>query len=40
MAIHDKIYSDFGLGFLASLLDGLLDEQEQSYVRIEPGQDL
>ncbi len=40
VAIHDKVYSDFGLGFLASLLDGLLDEQEQSYVRIEPGQDL
>ena len=40
VAIHDKIYSDLGLGFLGSLLGGLLDEQQQSYVRIEPGQDL
>lgn len=39
MAIHDKIYSDFGLGFAATLLDALLGEG-QEYVRIEPGQDL
>ena len=39
LAIHDKIYSDFGLGFAASLLEMLLNEG-QEYVRIEPGQDL
>ncbi len=39
LAIHDKIYSDFGLGFAATLLDALLGD-DQEYVRIEPGQDL
>ena len=39
LAIHDKIYSDLGLGFAAKLLDGLLGD-DQEYVRIEPGQDL
>jgi len=39
LAIHDKIYSDFGLGFAKMLLDGLLGE-DQEYLRIEPGQDL
>ena len=40
VAIHDKIYSDLGLGFIGNLLGGLLDEQEQSYTRVEPGQDI
>jgi L-ascorbate metabolism protein UlaG (beta-lactamase superfamily) len=39
VAIHDKIYSDFGLGFAATLLGSLLGE-DQEYVRVEPGQDL
>ena len=39
LAIHDKIYSDLGLGLVATLLGNLLPEG-QEYVRIEPGQDL
>ena len=40
LAIHDKVYSDAGLGILGGLLDTLLGKTSQEYVRIEPGQDL
>jgi L-ascorbate metabolism protein UlaG (beta-lactamase superfamily) len=40
VAIHDKIYSDLGLGLVGNLLGGLLDEHEQTYTRVEPGQDV
>lgn len=40
LAIHDKIYSDLGLGFAAMLLEMFLEKSEQEYVRIEPGADL
>jgi L-ascorbate metabolism protein UlaG (beta-lactamase superfamily) len=40
LAIHDKIYSDLGLGFAASLLEPMLGERNQEYVRINPGDDL
>jgi L-ascorbate metabolism protein UlaG (beta-lactamase superfamily) len=39
LGIHDKIYSDLGLGLIAQQLEMLLGE-DQEYVRIEPGQDL
>ncbi len=39
LAIHDKIYSDLGLGFAGTILGALLGE-EQEYLRIEPGHDL
>lgn len=39
LAIHDKIYSEFGLGFAATLLEALLGD-DQEYLRIEPGHDL
>ncbi len=39
LAIHDKIYSDLGLGFIGGQLEMLLPEG-QEYLRIEPGQEL
>ncbi len=40
LAIHDMVYSDLGLGMVDAHLDRMLGEQAQSYVRLQPGQDL
>ena len=40
LAIHDKIYSDVGLKIAGTQLEQMLGEREQSYVRLDPGQDL
>ena len=40
VAIHDKIYSDAGLGIVDGHLDRMLGERGQSYTRLQPGQEL
>ena len=40
LAIHDKVYSEIGLKLAETQLNRMLGEREQSYVRVEPGQDL
>ncbi len=40
LAIHDKIYSEIALKMADGHLNRMLGEREQSYVRLEPGQDL
>lgn len=40
LAIHDMIYSDIGLQMVGAHLSRMLGEREQTYLRIEPGQDL
>ena len=40
LAIHDKVYSDVGLKIADTHLNRMLGEREQSYMRLEPGQDL
>ena len=40
VAIHDKIYSDVGLGIVDGHLDRMLGERGQSYTRLQPGQEL
>ncbi len=40
VAIHDKIYSDLGLGFADSLLQPMLADRGQTYVRLEEGAEL
>jgi L-ascorbate metabolism protein UlaG (beta-lactamase superfamily) len=40
VAIHDAIYSEVGLGVVAAQLDRFLGEREQTYTRLESGQDL
>ena len=40
LAIHDKIYSEIALTMADGHLNRMLGEREQTYVRLEPGQDL
>ena len=40
LAIHDKVYSEIGLQLVETHLNRMLGERDQSYVRLEPGQDL
>jgi L-ascorbate metabolism protein UlaG (beta-lactamase superfamily) len=40
LAIHDKVYSDIGLGMVDAHLTRMLGEREQAYVRLQSGQDL
>ncbi|MEO5654225.1 MAG: MBL fold metallo-hydrolase [Marmoricola sp.] len=40
LAIHDMVYSDLGLRLVDAHLDHMLGERAQSYVRLQPGQDL
>ena len=40
LAIHDKVYSEVGLGIADGHLERMLGERGQSYVRLQPGQDL
>ena len=40
LAIHDMVYSDLGLGMVDAHLDRMLGERAQSYVRLQPGQEL
>jgi L-ascorbate metabolism protein UlaG (beta-lactamase superfamily) len=40
LAIHDKIYSDLGLGFVDTHLGRMLGEREQTFVRLQPGEEL
>jgi L-ascorbate metabolism protein UlaG (beta-lactamase superfamily) len=40
LAIHDKVYSDVGLNMADAHLTRMLGERAQTYVRLEPGQDL
>ena len=40
LAIHDMIYSELGLQFAGGHLSRMLGERAQTYVRLEPGQDL
>jgi L-ascorbate metabolism protein UlaG (beta-lactamase superfamily) len=40
LAIHDKIYSEIGLKVIEGHLERMLGERDQSYVRLEPGDDL
>ncbi len=40
LAIHDAVYSDVGLAMVDAHLDRMLGERAQSYVRLQPGQDL
>jgi L-ascorbate metabolism protein UlaG (beta-lactamase superfamily) len=40
LAIHDKVYSEIGLGMVDAHLTRMLGEREQAYVRLQPGQDL
>lgn len=39
-AIHDLVFSDFGLGLVDSLIKGRLEDREQDYVRVAPGEEL
>ena len=40
VAIHDAIYSEAGLHFAAGLIEGFLGPRDQTYTRLQPGQDL
>jgi L-ascorbate metabolism protein UlaG (beta-lactamase superfamily) len=40
LAIHDKVYSDVGLAMADAHLARMLGERAQTYLRLEPGQDL
>ena len=40
VAIHDKIYSEAGLGIVDGHLERMLGERGQSYMRLQPGQEL
>ena len=40
LAIHDKIYSEIGLAVIEGHLQRMLGERDQSYVRLQPGDDL
>jgi L-ascorbate metabolism protein UlaG (beta-lactamase superfamily) len=40
LAIHDKIYSEIALTMADGHLNRMLGAREQSYVRLQPGQDL
>ena len=40
LAIHDKIYSELGLGFVDAHLERMLGERGQDYVRLHEGADL
>lgn len=40
VAIHDKIYSEAGLGIVDGHLERMLGERAQSYTRLQPGQEL
>lgn len=40
LAIHDKVYSEVGLKMADAHLTRMLGERAQTYVRLEPGQDL
>jgi L-ascorbate metabolism protein UlaG (beta-lactamase superfamily) len=40
VAIHDKIYSEAGLGIVDGHLDRMLGERGQAYTRLQPGQEL
>ena len=40
LAIHDKIYSDLGLGMVDAHLTRMLGERGQEFVRLEDGADL
>jgi L-ascorbate metabolism protein UlaG (beta-lactamase superfamily) len=40
LAVHDKVYSDLGLGIVDGHLSRMLGERAQSYVRLRPGEDL
>jgi L-ascorbate metabolism protein UlaG (beta-lactamase superfamily) len=40
LAIHDEVYSPTGLAVIEPHLSRMLGAREQSYLRIEPGQDL
>jgi len=39
-AIHDLVFSDFGLGLVDSMLGKALEGREQDYQRVAPGEDL
>lgn len=39
-AIHDLVFSDFGLGLVENLLGGRLEGRDQEYRRVLPGEDL
>lgn len=39
-AIHDLVFSDFGLGLVDTLLGARLEGRDQEYQRVRPGQDL
>lgn len=39
-AIHDLVFSDFGLGIVDSLVSGRLEGRDQDYVRVTPGDEL
>ena len=40
LAIHDRIYSDAGLGMVDAHLSRMLGERAQTFVRLQDGQDL
>lgn len=40
LAIHDKVYSETGLKMVDAHLSRMLGERAQTYVRLQPGQDL
>jgi len=40
LAIHDKVYSEVGLKMVDAHLTRMLGERAQTYVRLQPGQDL
>ncbi len=39
-AIHDLVFSDFGLGLVDSMLGNALEGRDQGYQRVVPGEDL
>jgi hypothetical protein len=40
VAIHDMVYSEFGLGVVDGHVARFLAPQQQEYVRLAPGSDL
>jgi L-ascorbate metabolism protein UlaG (beta-lactamase superfamily) len=40
LAIHDKVYSDVGLAMVDAHLSRMLGERAQTYVRLQPGEEL
>jgi L-ascorbate metabolism protein UlaG (beta-lactamase superfamily) len=40
VAIHDGLLNDTGLGLVGGLLDRLLEERQQEYLRVAPGEDV